>query len=83
MLDSGAVIPPAALGSDGRLPAKGATDDGSRAVRSVVTELFQRFLGRDPGEKELDVFGKVLAEDGATWRTAALALLTSAHYQYY
>lgn len=84
ILDSGAVIAPAALaaGPDSA-GAGGATDDGSRVTRSVVIELFQRLLGRDPGDEELEVFTKVLREDGATWRTAALALLTSAHYQYY
>ena len=83
ILDSGAVVPPAVYDAEAGGKPAGATDDGSRAVRSATLELFQRLLGRDPSPAELDAFTKILQEDGATWRTAALALLTSPHYQYY
>ncbi len=63
-------------------------DDPNAANASTVTssqilELFNRFLGRDPSEAEALAFVDVCSEPGATWRTAALALLTSSHYQYY
>lgn len=48
-----------------------------------VIELFRRLLGRDPERRELTVYADALRGRGATWRTAALALLTSPHYQYY
>ena len=56
---------------------------GAERARAQVTELFQRFLGRNPTPDELSAFLKILDEPGTTWRTAALALLTSPHYQYY
>ena len=54
-----------------------------QTASAQVIELFQRFLGRDPTPDELSRFLDVLDEPGTTWRTAALALLTSPHYQYY
>lgn len=96
MLDSNAVQPPAAIPAAGDVPTapappvpapgKGATTAPGipdSAVSPVVEDLFRRFLGRDPTPPELDAFKAVLTEPGATWKTAALALLTSAHYQYY
>jgi hypothetical protein len=68
LLDSGAALPPAA-------PADEAENQ--------VTELFHRLLGRDPERKEHAAFTAALREPGATWRIAAMAMLTSAQYQYY
>jgi hypothetical protein len=48
-----------------------------------VTELFRRLLGRDPERKEHAAFTAALREPGATWRLAAMAMLSSAQYQYY
>jgi hypothetical protein len=80
MLDSGAVEPPA-----GTSRQDGTTSDTAAGQVSgeQVSDLFRRLLGRDPSPDELSAFLNVLAEPGATWRTAALALLTSSHYQYY
>jgi len=78
MLDSGAVLP---LRSAENLAGK--TTDTGTVTSEQVTELFQRFLGRNPTPDELSTFLTVLDEPGTTWRTAALALLTSPHYQYY
>ena len=69
MLDSGSVLP----------PREGKGVD----TKTTITELFHRFLGRDPGGKELGAFVNAFEYDKATWKTAALALLTSPHYQYY
>ncbi len=81
MLDSGAVIPPA--GARDAADAR-TSDSAAGAVTSEeILDLFHRLLGRDPTPDELSAFLTVLAEPGATWRTAALALLTSPHYQYY
>ncbi len=91
MLDSGAVLPPAGL--DGPAPEDedptggSRTSDGSAKATSIsadtITSLFNRLLGRDPSADELKAFVEVLSEPGATWRTAALALLSSSQYQYY
>jgi hypothetical protein len=78
MLDSGAVLP---LTSAEDLAGK-TTDTGTVTSPQVI-ELFHRFLGRDPTPEELSAFLEILDEPGTTWRTAALALLTSPHYQYY
>jgi len=90
MLDSGAVLPPAGLdGPADDDPASSAsrTSDGSAKAASIsadtITSLFNRLLGRDPSPAELKAFVEVLSEPGATWRTAALALLSSSQYQYY
>ncbi len=91
MLDSGAALPPRgaarARGGPGRERGSTSDGDGAGATSPVsaeeVTDLFQRLLGRDPTAAELATFLEVLAEPGATWRTAAFALLTSPHYQYY
>jgi hypothetical protein len=48
-----------------------------------VVELFRRLLGRDPERRELTVYAAALRKPVTTWRLAALALLTSPHYQYY
>lgn len=68
LLDSGAVLAPSA-------PADHPEDQ--------VRELFRRLLGRDPERRELSAYADALRQPGTTWRTAALALLTSPHYQYY
>jgi hypothetical protein len=68
LLDSGAALPPAAPADE---PEK------------QVTELFHRLLGRDPERKEHAAFTAALREPGATWRIAAMAMLSSAQYQYY
>ena len=85
MLDSGAVIPPA--GTDTGRTREGArtgeTADTTRVSGAQVDDLFHRLLGRDPTPDEKSAFLDVLSEPGATWLTAALALLTSPHYQYY
>ena len=80
MLDSGAVEPPAGIER-----TDGATSDSAagQVTGEQVTDLFQRLLGRDPTPDELSAFLTVLAEPGATWRTAAIAILTSPNYQYY
>ena len=69
MLDSASVLP----------PRQGKGVD----TKTTITELFHRFLGRDPSGKELGAFVNAFEYDKATWKTAALALLTSPHYQYY
>jgi hypothetical protein len=48
-----------------------------------VIELFRRLLGRDPERRELLVYADALRKPKTTWRLAAMALLTSPHYQYY
>jgi hypothetical protein len=68
LLDSGAVLPPAAPDSE---------------PEAQIRELFRRLLGRDPERRELAAFAQVVRSPGTTWRTAAFALLTSPHYQYY
>jgi hypothetical protein len=68
LLDSGAALPPDA-------PADRPED--------AVRDLFRRLLGRDPERKEHAAFTAALRQPGTTWRTAALALLTSSQYQYY
>jgi hypothetical protein len=68
LLDSGAVLPPAAPDSE---------------PENQVRDLFHRLLGRDPDRRELQAFADALRRPGTTWRTAAFALLTSPHYQYY
>ena len=80
MLDSGAAIPPT-----GAKPGDSTTSDAQAGsvTSAEVIDLFHRLLARDPSGDELAAFLAVLAEPGATWRTAALAILTSAHYQYY
>jgi len=78
MLDSGAVLPLRSAED-----TEGQTTDTGTVTGTQVTELFQRFLGRDPTPDELSAFLTILADPGSTWRTAALALLTSPHYQYY
>ena len=65
------------LDSSATLPPTGT------ATADQVRSIFQRFLGRDPSRPELEAFVAVLREPGATWRTAALAMLTSPQYQYY
>ncbi len=69
MLDSGAVVPPAA--------------DPTTDAPAVVRELFHRFLGRDPLQKEMTAFANELSYGGGSWRPLALALLNSPHYPYY
>lgn len=96
MLESDAVLPP--LGTEDRPAPERATGGSTTtdrrpgteaerrrqdALEAQVTDLFQRFLGRDPGPEELQVFTETLADPGATWRTAALALLVSPEYQTY
>lgn len=86
LLDSSAAVAPTPPDSPAAAPRPGATTDRpGRDERwtPAVTELFRRLLGRDPSARELDAFSAVLAEDGATWRTAALAIVTSGQYQYY
>lgn len=68
LLDSAGVLAPAAPAAD---------PDGQ------VRELFRRLLGRDPERSEHAAFVAALREPGTSWRVAALALLTSPHYQYY
>lgn len=92
LLDSSAALPPS---DPAALPATapvagtpGATSDGSGAAtdarrRVPVIELFHRLLGRDPSTRELDTFLAVLAEPGATWRTAAMGLMNSPQYALY
>ena len=77
LLDSSAAIAPPQ-------PAPGATEryTGDR-WRPQVTELFRRLLGRDPSTNEMAVFVETLQEPGATWRTAAMGILSSPQYQYY
>ncbi len=79
MLDSGAVLPLRTADA----AASGQTSDSGSVTGAQVTEVFRRFLGRDPTPDELSAFLTILADPGSTWRTAALALLTSPHYQYY
>jgi len=67
LLDSGAALPPAE----------------SSDVEPQIVELFRRLLGRDPERRELVAFADVLHRPQTSWKTAAFALLTSAHYQYY
>lgn len=77
LLDSSAAVAPPA-------PPAGETEryPGDR-WRPQVTDLFRRLLGRDPSTREMDVFVQTLQEPGATWRTAALGILSSPQYQYY
>ena len=77
LLDSSAVAAPPA-------PADPSTEryPGDR-FRPVVTDLFRRLLGRDPSQNEMSLFVQTLNEPGATWRTAAMGLLSSPQYQYY
>jgi hypothetical protein len=75
LLDSSASIAPAEPPGPERYP-------GDR-WRPQVADLFRRLLGRDPSEREMDVFVATLQEPGATWRTAALGILSSPQYQYY
>ncbi|MCE9637220.1 MAG: PKD domain-containing protein [Planctomycetes bacterium] len=76
LLDSSASIAP---------PVGAAMDEryaGDR-WRPAVTDLFRRLLGREPSTVEMDLFVTALQEPGATWRTAAMGLLSSPQYQYY
>lgn len=76
LVDSSATIPP---------PEAAATDErypGDR-FRPQIVDLFRRLLGRDPTAAELQAFAQVLAEPGATWRTAAMGILSSLQYQEY
>jgi hypothetical protein len=99
LLDSSAALPPAgtsgpgggagppggAGGSGGSGGASGSAPErypGDR-WRPVVTDLFRRLLGRDPSQSEMEVFVSTLQEPGATWRTAAMGILSSSQYQYY
>lgn len=93
MLESDAVLAPRGAEERPREAgsATGSTTDrrpgeggGTRAdLEAQVTDLFHRFLGRDPTGGELDVFVETLQEPGVSWRTAALALLVSPEYQRY
>jgi hypothetical protein len=80
LLDSGAAIAPSAAAAAAAPGSTGVTAD---QADSQVRELFRRLLGRDPTRPEHAAFTAALREPGTTWRTAALALLTSPHYQYY
>lgn len=75
LLDSQSAIPPSAAG----VKEVYANDQ----VRGEVVDLFRRFLGRDPSLDELNAFAATVQEPGATWRTGALAILTSSQYQLY
>lgn len=75
LLDSSAVVAPPVLAADERYP-------GDR-WRPTVTDLFRRLLGRDPSTVEMETFVQVLQEPGATWRTAAMGLLSSPQYGWY
>lgn len=75
LLDSSAAVAPRESPHPDRYP-------GDR-FRPAVVELFRRLLGRDPSTEETDAFVTVLLEPGATWRTAALAILTSGQYGTY
>jgi hypothetical protein len=76
LLDSSAAVPPPA-------PTAGAERYPGDRFRPQVTDLFRRFLGRDPSSAEMDAFVQVLGEPGATWRTAAMGILSSLQYQTY
>ncbi len=80
LLDSGAVLAPAAAAASAAPGSTGITTD---QADSQIRELFRRLLGRDPERKEHAAFTAALREPGTTWRTAALALLSSPQYQYY
>jgi hypothetical protein len=80
LLDSGAALAPSAAAA---AAAPGSTGVTNEQADSQVRELFRRLLGRDPTRPEHAAFTAALREPGTTWRTAALALLTSPHYQYY
>lgn len=75
LLDSSAALAPPVPDGPERYP-------GDR-WRPQVTDLFRRFLGRDPSQREMDVFVETLQEKGATWRTAAQGLLAAPEYGYY
>jgi hypothetical protein len=82
LLDSSSAVAPRDVAASGEGPGAQPAYAQDRA-RNWITELFRRFLGRDPSAAELDAYAAVLQEPGTTWRTAALAILTSPQYQLY